>query len=241
LNSLNKPVYKRVILKLSGEVMGGEKGFGIDFKEVRRICEEIKEVHNLGVQMGIVIGGGNIFRGAEHGDGEIDRVTGDYIGMLGTVINSLALQNVLENMGVQTRVLSAIEMKALAEPYIRRRAIRHMEKGRVVVFAGGTGSPYFSTDTASSLRAVEVNAEVILKGTKVNGVFDADPFKVKSAKMFSTITYMEALQKNLKVMDATAFSMCMDNRIPIIVFNITVPGNLLRIICGEKIGTIVKE
>jgi len=240
LSSPNKPVYKRVILKLSGEVMGGKKGFGIDFEEVKRICEEIKEVHNLGVQIGIVVGGGNIFRGAEHQNGEIDRVTGDYIGMLGTVINSLALQTILEKMGVQTRVLSAIEMKALAEPFIRRRAIRHMEKGRVVVFAGGTGSPYFSTDTASSLRAVEVNAEVILKGTKVNGVFDADPLKVESAKMFSSITYMEALQRNLKIMDATAFSMCMDNKIPVIVFNITVPGNLVRIICGEKIGTIVK-
>ena len=240
MSSPNKPVYKRVILKLSGEVMGGKKGFGIDFEEVKRICEEIKEVHNLGVQIGIVVGGGNIFRGAEHQNGEIDRVTGDYIGMLGTVINSLALQTILEKMGVQTRVLSAIEMKALAEPFIRRRAIRHMEKGRVVVFAGGTGSPYFSTDTASSLRAVEVNAEVILKGTKVNGVFDADPLKVESAKMFSSITYMEALQRNLKIMDATAFSMCMDNKIPVIVFNITVPGNLVRIICGEKIGTIVK-
>ena len=240
MSSPNKPIYKRVILKLSGEIIGGEKGFGFDFKEIRRICEEIKEAHELGVQMGIVMGGGNIFRGAEHEGNEIDRVTGDYIGMLGTVINSLALQNVLENLGVQTRVLSAIEMKALAEPFIRRRAIRHMEKGRVVIFAGGTGSPYFSTDTASSLRAVEVNAEVILKGTKVNGVFDADPFKVKTAKMFPSITYMEALQRNLKIMDATAFSMCMDNKIPIIVFNITVKGNLLKIICGEKIGTLIK-
>ncbi len=240
MNFPSKSIYKRVLLKLSGEVLGGEKGTGIDFKEVRRICEEIKEVHNMEVEIGIVVGGGNIFRGAENEEGEIDRVTGDYMGMLGTVINSLAIQSVLENMGVQTRVLSAIEMKALAEPYIRRRAIRHMEKGRIVVFAGGTGSPYFSTDTASSLRAVETNAEVILKGTKVDGVFDADPFKVKSAKMFPYITYMEALQRNLKIMDSTAFSMCMDNKIPIIVFNITVPGNLLKIMRGEKIGTIVK-
>lgn len=239
MNSPNKTIYKRVLLKLSGEVLGGEKGVGIDFKEVKRICDEIKEAHNMGVQIGIVVGGGNIFRGAENENVEIDRVTGDYMGMLGTVINSLAIQSVLENMGVQTRVLSAIEMKALAEPFIRRRAIRHMEKGRVVVFAGGTGSPYFSTDTASSLRAVEINAEVILKGTKVNGVFDADPFKVQSAKMFSSLTYMDAIKMNLKIMDSTAFSMCMDNKIPIIVFNITVPGNLLKIISGEKIGTLV--
>lgn len=240
MNFQSKPLYKRVILKLSGEVLGGEKGFGIDFKEARRICEEIKEVYEKGVQMGIVVGGGNIFRGVEGEGFEIDRVSGDYMGMLGTVINSLALQSILERMNVPTRVQSAIEMKSLAEPFIRRKAIRHMEKGRIVIFAGGTGSPYFSTDTASSLRAVEVNADVILKGTKVDGIYDADPVRVKDARMFHQLTYMDAIKMNLKVMDATAFSMCMDNRIPIIVFNITVPGNLIKVICGETIGTVVK-
>lgn len=239
MNSQNKPVYRRVLLKLSGEVLRGEKNFGLDFETVKRICGEIKEIHSLGVQIGIVVGGGNIFRGLESEKMGIDRVTGDYMGMLATVINGLAIQNILEKMGIETRVQTAIEMREIAEPFIRRRAISHLEKGRIVIFVCGTGSPYFSTDTASSLRAVEIGADVILKGTKVDGVYNADPQKFKDARMFSTLHYIDLLEKNLRIMDPTAVSMCMDNKIPIVVFNITKPGNLKRIVLGEEVGTKV--
>lgn len=240
MNSQNNPVYKRVLLKLSGEVLRGEKEFGLDFNTVKRICEEIKEIHKMGVEVAIVVGGGNIFRGLESAQIGIDRVTGDYMGMLATVINGLAIQNLLEKMGIETRVQTAIEMKEIAEPLIRRRAIAHLKKGRIVIFVCGTGSPYFSTDTASSLRAAEIGADVILKGTKVDGIYDADPEKFKDARMFPTLNYIDLLEKNLKVMDTTAVSMCMDNKIPIVVFNITKVGNLKGIVLGENIGTKVR-
>lgn len=232
-----KPKYQRILLKLSGEAMAGSGNYGIDPKAVRSLGEEIKGVHALGVEIAVVMGGGNIFRGTE--EEWMDRATADYSGMLATVINSLALQDTLERMGVYTRVLSAIAMQQIAEPYIRRRAIRHMEKKRVVIFAGGTGNPYFSTDTAASLRAMESRAEVILKGTKVEGVYSADPFKDKKAKKFSHLSYLDVLKKNLKVMDATAISLCMDNKLPIVVFNLFKRGNLKRVVCGEPIGTTV--
>lgn len=232
-----KPKYKRVLLKLSGEAMAGSGNFGIDPASIRSLGQEIKSVHDLGVEMAVVMGGGNIFRGME--EGWMDRATADYSGMLATVINSLALQDILEKMGIFTRVLSAIEMQQIAEPYIRRRAIRHMEKKRVVIFAGGTGNPYFSTDTAASLRAMETRAEVILKGTKVDGVYSADPFKDKKAKKFVCLSYLDVLKKNLKVMDATAISLCMDHSLPIVVFNLFKKGNFKRVVCGEEIGTTV--
>ncbi len=235
-----KPRYKRILLKLSGESLGGEEGSGIDWKTLKVFSEEIKEIHDLGVEIAIVLGGGNIFRGGPAVKNfNIDRASADYMGMLATIINSLALQNILEQNGIFTRVQSAIEMERLAEPYIRRRAIRHMEKGRVVIFAGGTGNPFFTTDTAAALRAAEIGAEIILKGTMVDGVFSDDPRKTKDAKKFEHLKYIDVLKKDLKVMDATAISLCMDNRIPIIVFNITKRGNLKEIILGKKVGTLV--
>jgi uridylate kinase len=235
-----KVKYKRILLKLSGEVlMGGKSGKALDDKTLEDIAGQVREVVELGIQVGLVIGGGNIFRGLEAAAGGMDRVSADYMGMLATVINSLALQEYLEKQNTFTRVLTAIEMAAVAEPFIRRRAVRHMEKGRVVIFAGGTGNPYFTTDTAAALRASETGAEIILKGTKVDGVYDSDPVKNKSARKYDEVSYLEVLNKGLKVMDATAISMCMDNHIPIAVFNLNKKGNLKRIIYGEKIGTLV--
>lgn len=234
------PVYKRVVLKLTGEALQGKKGYGIDQLVTETIAKEIKETKKLGVQIAIVIGGGNIYRGSTASGYGVDRIIADYMGMLATVINGLALQDALEKVGVMTRVQTAIEMQELAEPYIRRRATRHLEKGRVVIFVAGTGNPYFSTDTAASLRAIEINADIILKATKVDGVYSADPKKHKSAKKFKTLKYIEVLNKGLKVMDATAVSLCMDNNLPIIVFNLTKKGNIKRVILGEEIGTVVK-
>jgi uridylate kinase len=237
-----KPVYKRIVLKLSGEALQGPKAHGIDNSVLVSISRQIKEVKDLPVDVAIVLGGGNIFRGQENiaSQGlDMDRSVADYMGMLATVINGLALQNVLERMGVPTRVMTAIEMQRVAEPYIRRRAIRHLEKGRVVIFVAGTGNPYFTTDTAAALRAVEIGAQAILKATKVDGVYSADPLKVKQAKKFKRLKYIDVLKKRLKVMDATAVSLCMDNKLPIVVFNLNKPGNIKRVVLGEKIGTIV--
>ena len=232
--------YKRILLKISGEALMGDKGYGIDPVVINTVANEIKEVYKLGVQIAVVIGGGNIFRGLVASASGMERASADYMGMLATVLNALALQDALEKRGVLTRVQTAIEMRELAEPYIRRRAIRHLEKKRVVIFAAGTGNPYFTTDTAASLRAMEIGAEVIIKGTKVNGVYDSDPMKNKNAKKFNKLNYLEVLQKGLKVMDATAISLCMDNSLPIIVFNLKKSGNIKRVVLGEKIGTIVK-
>ncbi len=231
--------YERVLLKLSGEALMGDHGFGIEPQVVQRIAAEIKDVHSLGVQMAIVIGGGNIFRGLAASAQGFDRVSADHMGMLATIINALALQDALEKMDVYTRVQSAIEMRQVAEMFIRRRAIRHLEKGRVVIFAAGTGNPYFSTDTTAALRAMEIKAEVILKATKVDGIYDADPVKVKDAKFYSEISYIDVLTQGLGVMDSTAISLCKDNRVPIIVFNIKSKGNIKRVIQGEKIGSLV--
>jgi uridylate kinase len=231
--------YKRVLLKLSGEALMGDQGFGIDPQVVSRIASEIKDIHALDVEVAVVIGGGNIFRGIKAEGEGIDRVTADHMGMLATVINALAIQDALEKMDVYTRVLSAIEMRQVAEMYIRRRAVRHLEKGRVVIFAAGTGNPYFSTDTTAALRAMEIKADVILKATKVDGIYDADPVKVANAKFYHEIAYMEVLTKGLGVMDTTAISLCMDNKVPIIVFNIKTRGNIRRVIEGEKIGSLV--
>jgi len=236
---VSKSHYKRVLLKLSGEALMGEKGYGIDPKTVSYMAEEIKKACDLGIQMAVVIGGGNIFRGVEAAEQGIERATADYMGMLATVINALALQNSLEKIGVDTRVQSAIEMRELAEPYIRRRAIRHLEKGRVVIFAAGTGNPYFTTDTAAALRAIEINADVILKGTKVDGIYSTDPLKDPEAKKFDILTYMDVIKNSLKVMDSTAITLCMDNNLPIVVFNIRKRDNLKKIIMGQKIGSIV--
>lgn len=233
--------YKRILLKLSGESLMGEKGFGIDSKVLDFFAGEIKSLHEIGVQIGIVIGGGNIFRGLSAGDQGIDRVTGDQMGMLATMINSLALQNAIEKKQIFTRLMSAIHMESIAEPYIRRRAIRHLEKGRVVIFGAGTGHPYFSTDTAASLRAVEIHADVIMKGTRVDGVFDSDPEKNPDALKFQTISYEDILKKNLRVMDMTAVSLCKENSLPLIVFNMDIPGNLLAVVKGENIGTVVND
>jgi len=231
--------YKRVLLKLSGEALMGDQGFGIDPQVVARIASEIKDIHDLGVQVAIVIGGGNIFRGIKASAEGFDRVTADHMGMLATVINALAIQDALEKMDVYTRVLSAIEMRSVAEMYIRRRAIRHLEKRRVVIFAAGTGNPYFSTDTTAALRAMEIKAEVILKATKVDGIYDANPVKEPDAKLYPEIAYMDVLTQGLGVMDTTAISLCMDNKVPIIVFNIKSRGNIRRVIEGEKIGSLV--
>lgn len=231
--------YKRILLKLSGESLMGNKSFGIDPPVLEYFAKEIKKVHELGVQIGIVIGGGNIYRGLNAQDQGIDRVTGDQMGMLATIINSLALQNTLENNGIYTRLMSAIKMEEIAEPYIRRRAIRHLEKKRVVILGAGTGHPYFSTDTAASLRAVEIEADAIFKGTRVDGIFDSDPEKNPNANRFEEITYMDILKKNLRVMDLTAISLCQENNLPIIVFNMDQPDNLLKLVTGQNIGTTV--
>ncbi|WJH37477.1 UMP kinase [Paenibacillus aurantius] len=238
---MEQPRFKRIILKLSGEALAGQQGYGIDSQTISSVAEQVKSVHELGVEVAVVCGGGNIWRGIAGSAKGIDRATADYMGMLATVMNSLALQDALENVGVPTRVQSSIAMQQVAEPYIRRRAIRHLEKGRVVIFAAGTGNPYFSTDTTAALRAAEIEAEVILMAkNKVDGVYSADPFKDPTAVKFETLTYMEVLNKNLGVMDATASSLCMDNNIPLIVFSITEEGNIRRVALGEKIGTIVK-
>ena len=235
------PRFKRVLLKLSGEVLAGKEGFGIDSEALMRLSQEIKDVRDLGVQVAVVIGGGNIFRGLSGTETGIDRATGDYMGMLATLINALALQSSLEKLGVPTRVMTPFEIRQLAEPYIRRRAIRHLEKGRVVIFAGGTGNPFFTTDTAAALRAAEIEADVILKATKVDGVYDRDPAKHKNATKFPTISYIDVLDMGLKVMDSTAISLCMDNKIPILVFSVLVPGNIKRVVMGEDVGTLVGE
>jgi uridylate kinase len=234
-----KPVYKRIVVKLSGESLSGPSEFGIHAQTIQGIAREVKEVRDLGVQVAIMVGGGNIFRGARQRELAIDRATGDYMGMLATVINGMALQDALEKAGCQTRLLSAIEMNQVAEPFIRRRAARHLEKDRVVIFAAGTGNPYFSTDTAAALRAMEIKAEVILKATRVDGIYDADPERVAGAKMFQRITYLDVLQKGLSVMDSTAISLCMDNKMPIVVFNMNVEGNLKRVVLGEAVGSTV--
>ncbi len=235
-------VYKRVVLKLSGEALQGKKSHGIDNSVLVSISRQIKEIRDLGVDVAIVLGGGNIFRGQENTASlglDMDRSVADYMGMLATVIDGLALQNVLEKMEVPTRVMTAIDMEKIAEPYIRRRAIRHLEKGRVVIFVAGTGNPYFTTDTAAALRAMEINADAILKATRVDGVYSADPLKVKNARKFETLKYIDVLKKGLKVMDATAVSLCMDNRLPIVVFNMNKEGNIKRVVLGQKIGTLV--
>ncbi len=235
-----KPRYSRIVLKLSGEALQDPvKGLGIDLSVVESVAQEIKEVHSLGLQIAIVLGGGNIFRGTSERARRMDRAHADYMGMLATVINGLALQDALEREGVHTRVMTAIAMQQVAEPYIRRRAIRHLEKDRVVIFVAGTGNPHFSTDTAASLRALEIKAEILLKATKVDGVYDSDPMKNPNAKRYARVTYLETLQKQLKVMDATAISMCMDGGLPIMVFDMFQKGNLKRAICGEAIGTEV--
>ncbi|OEU75987.1 MAG: UMP kinase [Desulfuromonadales bacterium C00003068] len=235
-----KPAYRKILLKLSGEALAGDNGYGIDPEIITGIAGEIRDVVALGVQISLVIGGGNIFRGLAASSAGMDRASADYMGMLATVMNSLALQDALETVGVKTRVQSAIEMREIAEPYIRRRAVRHLEKGRVVIFAAGTGNPYFTTDTAASLRAMEIGAEVILKATKVDGIYNADPAKDPSAVKFDSLTYLDVLQKGLQVMDATATSLCMDNDLPIVVFNMTQPGNIVKVLMGESIGTVVK-
>jgi uridylate kinase len=235
-----KPSYKRIMLKLSGEALAGQQGYGIDPDIIMGIAREIREVVDLGVQLAIVIGGGNIFRGVAASSAGMDRASADYMGMLATVMNSLALQDALEKAGVITRVQSAIEMQAIAEPYIRRRAVRHLEKGRVVIFGAGTGNPFFTTDTAASLRAIEIGAEIILKATKVDGVYNADPAKDKNAVKYDQLSYLDVLKQGLEVMDSTATSLCMDNNLPIIVFDLTTSGNIQRVVCGDQIGTVVK-
>jgi len=235
------PRYRRILLKLSGEILAGPGGYGMDEKVISAISDELVDVHKMGVEIGISLGGGNIFRGLAAASRGMDRVAADYMGMLATVINSLALQQYIEKRGVPTRVLSAIDMHRVAESFIRRRAVRHLEKGRIVLFAAGTGNPYFTTDTAAALRAVEVGAEVILKGTRVDGVYDRDPLAQAGATRFDRISYLEVLQRGLKVMDATAISLCMDNRLPVVVFNVGVPGNLRRVVSGDPVGTEVGE
>jgi uridylate kinase len=232
--------YKRILLKLSGEALMGDKNFGIDTKIITQYANEIKAVTEAGVQVAIVIGGGNIFRGLQAAEGGMDRVQGDYMGMLATVINSMALQSALEQAGINTRLQSAIKMEAICEPFIRRRAVRHLEKGRVVIFGAGTGNPYFTTDTAASLRAIEIEADVILKGTRVDGIYTADPEKDKSAVRYKHITFSEVFEKDLKVMDMTAFTLCHENKLPIIVFDMNMQGNLSRLVQGEEVGTLVE-
>jgi len=237
---MKKAQYKRILLKISGEVLSGEGNFGIDSEVMLQLAREIREVKNLGVEMAVVIGGGNIFRGIAASSKGMDRASADYMGMLATVLNALALQDALEKLGVQTRVQTAIEMREIAEPYIRRKAIRHLEKSRLVIFAAGTGNPYFTTDTTASLRAMEIGAEVILKGTKVEGVYDYDPMVDRRAKRYEELTYLDVLKKQLKVMDATAISLCMDHHIPIVVFNVKKKGNIKRVVLGENVGTRVR-
>jgi uridylate kinase len=234
-----RPVYRRVVLKLSGEALAGDLGYGIDPPVLERVAEELRDVVDLGVEMAVVIGGGNIFRGVAASAGGMDRATADYMGMLATIMNALALQDALEKVKLQTRVLSAIEMRAVAEPYIRRRAIRHLEKGRVVIFAAGTGNPFFTTDTAGALRAIEIGADAIIKATKVDGIYSSDPKADKTAERLPRATYFEVLSRRLQVMDTTAISLCMENALPIIVFDLTRPGNIKRIVLGEPVGSIV--
>ncbi len=236
---MTKPLYQRILLKLSGEALAGKQGFGVDQQRVNEIAGELRQVHQLGVQVGIVVGGGNFFRGVAEQAQNMDRVSADHMGMLATMINALALQDALEKQQVFTRVMAAIEMNQVAEPFIRRRAIRHLEKGRLVIFGAGTGNPYFSTDTAASLRAMEIKADVIMKATKVDGIYDADPVLVKDATRFEQISYLEMLRLGLRVMDATAISLCRENNLPIIVFNLNVPGNIRRVVLGEKVGSLV--
>jgi uridylate kinase len=240
VKTLDKPVFQRILLKLSGEALVGEGEYGISPTVVETVAAEVKELRELGVDVAIVIGGGNVYRGVAASAQGMDRTSADHMGMLATVINSLALQDSLEKMGIFTRVMSAIEMHQIAEPYIRRRAVRHLEKGRVVIFAGGTGNPFFTTDTAAALRAMEVKAQVILKATKVDGVYDTDPMIHKKAKKFAELSYIEVLKKGLKIMDATAISLCMDNHLPVIVFNLTKKGNIRRVVLGQKIGTVIR-
>src|SRR5438045_3152894 len=233
--------YRRILLKLSGEALMGGQNYGIDPATLAQLADEVIDVHSLGVEIAMVIGGGNIFRGVAASSGGMDRAHADYMGMLATVINSLALQDALESRGSHTRVLSAIEMERLAEPYIRRRAIRHLEKGRLVIFAAGTGNPYFTTDTAASLRAMEIGADIVMKATKVDGVYDKDPHKFKDARMFRRLSYLDVLNRDLGVMDSTAISLCRDNNLPILVFNMTKPGNIRRVVLGEPLGTMVLD
>ncbi len=238
---MKKPAYKRILLKLSGEALAGKQGTGINTTVLKQIAKDIADAHKTGVEIGLVIGGGNIFRGVAASAEGMDRSSSDYMGMLATVINSLAVQDALEKAGVPTRVQSAIAMAEVAESYIRRRALRHLEKGRLVIFGGGTGNPYFTTDTAASLRAMEINAEVIMKATKVDGIYDKDPVKNPDAKKFEKISYIDVLNKGLQVMDSTAISLCMDNKLPILTFDLTIPGNILKAVTGEKIGTVVHD
>ena len=238
---MRKPAYSRVVLKLSGEAFQGELGYGVDHTVVESLADEMAGLGKYDVQIGLVVGGGNIFRGGAASAAGMDRTTADYVGMIATIINAMALQDALEKKGVVTRVMTAIEMKELAEPYIKRRAIRHLEKHRIVIFAGGTGNPYFTTDTAAALRAIEIRADVILKGTKVDGVYDKDPEQCPDSKKFDELKYIDVLNRGLKVMDATAVSLCMENSLPIIVFNVTVSGNIERVVLGEKIGTVVRH
>jgi uridylate kinase len=238
---LGQPKYKRVLLKLSGEALGGPQGTGINAGVIHQIAADVAEVHKAGVEIGLVIGGGNIFRGVAASAQGMDRASSDYMGMLATVINALALQDALEKMDIPTRVQSAIAMAEVAEPYIRRKAIRHLEKDRLVIFAAGTGNPYFTTDTAASLRAMEIGANVLMKGTKVDGIYDKDPKKFPDAIRFTKIKYIDVLNKGLQVMDSTAISLCMDNKLPILTFDLTVPGNILRAICNEDVGTLVYD
>jgi uridylate kinase len=234
-----QPRYQRILLKLGGEALAGENQYGIDDTFLMRVAHEVKEVHDLGCEIALVLGGGNIFRGIEGSARGMERANADYMGMLATIINSLAMQEALERLEVQTRVMSALAVAQVAEPYIRRRATRHLEKGRVVIFAAGTGNPYFTTDTAASLRAMEIGAQILCKATKVDGVYDADPMQVPNAKRYQKLTYIEVLQQNLKIMDSTAISLCMDNRLPILVFSLLEPGNIKRVVLGEPVGTIV--
>ncbi|MEK6694541.1 MAG: UMP kinase [Nitrospirota bacterium] len=238
---MSSPVYKRILLKISGEVLAGEQSFGLDARMIQYIASEIAEVAAMGVEVAVVIGGGNIFRGIDAADGGMERASADYMGMLATMLNALALQNALEKLGTVTRVQSAIDMRQLAEGYIRRRAIRHLEKKRVVIFAAGTGNPYFSTDTAAALRAMEIGAEIILKGTKVSGIYNDDPMKNPKAVKFDRLSFLAVIDKRLKVMDSTAISLCMDHNLPIIVFNVKEKGNIKRIVQGEQLGTLVKD
>ena len=237
---MQKPIYSRILLKLSGEALAGTRAYGTDPETILAIASEIQEIHSLGVEIALVVGGGNIFRGLSDSAKGMDRTSADYMGMLATVLNSLALQDALERTGVQTRVMSALEMRQIAEFYVRRRAVRHLEKGRVILLAGGTGNPYFTTDTAAALRAIEIHAEAILKGTKVDGVYSDDPVKNCEAVLYREVSYMEVLQKDLRVMDATAISLCMNNKLPIVVFNLRTPGNIKRVIWGDPIGTIIR-
>ena len=238
---MSSPAFRRILLKLSGEVLAGEQGFGIDPKKATELAKEVKSIYDMGVSIGLIIGAGNIFRGLQAASKGMDRVTGDYLGMLATIMNAISLQDALEKVGVETRTLSAITVSKIAEPYIRRRALRHMEKGRVVIIAGGTGKPYFTTDTAAALRATELHAEVVIKGTKVDGVYDKDPVVNSDAKRYKSISFNEVLSKNLRVMDLTAITLCKENALPIRVFNINNKGDLKRLLNGEDIGTLVME